>query len=106
MRIARVALVAALIVRPSAASAAPARAARAKPAAKSAAKPTPAPVPRPAPPIGAALTGGDVNAAIAAARALGDDGSAEAHGALADALATGLHPKVAAAALPALARAP
>jgi hypothetical protein len=54
----------------------------------------------------AALLGADVDKAVAAAAALGESADAKAHDVLADALATGLAPDVAAAALAALGRHP
>jgi hypothetical protein len=67
---------------------------------------------KPAPPAekvtvdAAALAGGDLEAAAHQATVLGDDGSEAGHAALADALATGLAPKVAAVAIASLARHP
>jgi len=83
--------------RPAAARPAPGRPAAAKPA---------------APPVvdvkaaAAALVGRDLDAAARAAASLGEAVDPAAHEALLDALATGLHPKVAAVALAALAARP
>jgi HEAT repeat protein len=72
-------------------------------------KPKPAPAPGPAidlAPLRAALVGADLEAAGRAAIALGAVADPAAHDALLEALATGLHPRVAALALAAVASRP